>query len=139
MPVVAGAGDRSPPAQHGLYLLESVVDGSVEFSLVVVRQPGQIARYRDRLTAQRPQMLAQAREQTSDERDHQQRVDGGEPEAGEHVEHFESVQERAENRAGGDVLVDLATLRLRCGSSAPGIAATASRNSSTRAVRIEVS
>ena len=57
--------------------------------------------------AQAADVLDQPRGQAAHQRDEQQHIDGGEPEAGEHVEGLQPVQPRPDGRMLGDVLLDL--------------------------------
>jgi hypothetical protein len=52
-------------------------------------------------------VLDQSRRQAAHQRDEQQRIDGREPEAGEHLERLQPVQPRSDGGMLGDVLLDL--------------------------------
>ena len=72
---------------------------------VVLGQPAEVARRGDGGGPQAARVLDQPRGQAAHQRDEQQRVDGGEPEAGEHLEGLQPVQPRADGRMLGDVLL----------------------------------
>ena len=74
---------------------------------VVLGQPAQVPRRGDGGGPQAAGVLDQPRRQAAHQRDEQQRVDRGEPEAGEHLEGLQPVQPRPDGRMFGDVLLDL--------------------------------
>ncbi|SLC90057.1 Uncharacterised protein [Mycobacteroides abscessus subsp. massiliense] len=76
-------------------------------SFGVFGQPSQVARHRDRLGTKGLGVLDGPGNDASHQRDEQQHVDRGEPEAGEHVEGLYPVQPRADGRVFGQILVDL--------------------------------
>ncbi len=105
--VVVSPRDAPPAAQP---LIDRRCDGvgfTRDFGGVVFGQPAEVARGGNRGGPQAAGMLDQPRGQTAHQRDEQQHVDGGEPEAGEHVEGLQPIQPRADGRVLGDVLGDL--------------------------------
>ena len=74
---------------------------------VVLGEPAQVARGGDGGGPHALCVFDEARGEAPHQRDEQQRIDGGEPEAGEHLEGLQPVQPRPDGRMLGDVLLDL--------------------------------
>ncbi|SHZ59587.1 Uncharacterised protein [Mycobacteroides abscessus subsp. abscessus] len=92
------------PTGDGLGQLPLVGDHG---SFGVFGQPPQVARHRDRLGTKSLGMLDGPGNDAAHQRDEQQHIDRGEPEAGEHVEGLHPIQPGADGRVFGQVLVDL--------------------------------
>ncbi|AGL25999.1 hypothetical protein J113_03740 [Mycobacterium tuberculosis CAS/NITR204] len=86
----------------------------------VLGQPGQVARGGDRCSPQAAGVLDRPRGQTADEGHEQQHVDGGEPEAGEHVEGLQLVQPRTDEWVRGQVVVHLGGVEATLRQQGPG-------------------
>ena len=76
-----------------LFVLGFAVVFVAEWEGRVARHPGQPARGLGRPGAHRPPVLRGARQDAAHERDHEQDVDGGEPERGIDVEDLEAVED----------------------------------------------
>ena len=101
------AADAPPTAQVARYSRGDGVGLTGDLLGVVLGQPAEIAGHGHGGGPQGARVLYQSRGQAAHQRDEQQRIDGREPEAGEHLEGLQPVQPRPDGGMFGDVLLDL--------------------------------